>query len=515
MPRLACLVVPLFPLAARLRSEPSLKQEAAAVLEGNGNAARVLAATRRARRGGVLPGMSLPQARALIPKLLTRGRDALCEGAARASLLEVAAGFSPRVEDAAEGVVFLEIDGLERHFPGPSPEHDLGHALTVAAGKAQLPVWVGIASSKLAARVAAEQPGSPTLIPDGSEAAFLAPLPLVRLSPAAEVVVSLRRWGIRSVGDLARLPANDVASRLGESGRELHQKARGIDPHPLVPHQPPPVFTEGLELEWPLVSIEPFLFVARAALERLGRRLEGRGLACVRLELALDLEPDGCHRRRLELPAPTREVKTLLTLLRLDLEKTPPGAPVCGFTLTAEPDRPVEAQLSLFGPAALSPGRLATTLARLFALLGSGRFGAPRPVDGHRPERSALVAYAPPPPPEVRPEPRRGHGLLQVRVLRPPLPIEVIADAGPPGDGPNGGGRPRELQQQAREDTARRPAIRGRVRVAAGPWNLEEGWWETENVERDYWDVELAGGGIYRIFRDRGSGEWFADGIYD
>jgi hypothetical protein len=51
--------------------------------------------------------------------------------------------------------------------------------------------------------------------------------------------------------------------------------------------------------------------------------------------------------------------------------------------------------------------------------------------------------------------------------------------------------------------------------VSAGPWTLEEGWWNEQPVERDYWDVELSDGGLYRIFRDRTTGEWFADGMYD
>ena len=60
-----------------------------------------------------------------------------------------------------------------------------------------------------------------------------------------------------------------------------------------------------------------------------------------------------------------------------------------------------------------------------------------------------------------------------------------------------------------------RPRIDGRVRVAAGPWRLEEGWWSEQPVERDYWDVELSGGGLYRVYRERASGEWYADGMYD
>jgi hypothetical protein len=51
--------------------------------------------------------------------------------------------------------------------------------------------------------------------------------------------------------------------------------------------------------------------------------------------------------------------------------------------------------------------------------------------------------------------------------------------------------------------------------VASGPWRLEERWWSEEGIDRDYWDVELSDGGLYRIFRDKKEGGWYADGIYD
>ena len=57
--------------------------------------------------------------------------------------------------------------------------------------------------------------------------------------------------------------------------------------------------------------------------------------------------------------------------------------------------------------------------------------------------------------------------------------------------------------------------FQGKVKVAAGPWGLEEEWWTDSPTGRDYWDVELEGGGIYRLYRDRATGEWWADGIYD
>lgn len=509
MPRIACLSVPLFPLAARLRSDPELRGEALVILEGQGHAARVTAATRVARRAGIRPGFKLAQARARLPKLIARHRDAECEHAAQEALLDVAESFSPRVEDAGEGLAYLDAEGLERHYPGDSPELELGRALVRELEKrAGLPVWVGLAASKLTARLAAERGDSPVVIPPGAEAELLAPLALDRLVPEAKTLITLRRWGLSTVGELARLPEAEVVSRLGAVGQELRALARGEDPRPLVPRQPPPAFREGMELEWPLVNLEPFLFVARAALDRLAERMAGHALACQRLELVLELEPAGFHERSVTLPAPSRDVKTLLELLRLDLEGHPPAGPILAFTLIAHPDRSRPAQLSLFGPAALSPEKLATTLARLFAMLGEERVGSPRTVDGHRPERFALVPYAPPAPPEVRQEPRRGRGLLAVRVLRPPLAVEVLTrgeQAAPPA----------ELRAAVDDETEKRPRVEGPVRVASGPWGLEEGWWSGDPVERDYWDVELAQGGLYRLYRERGSGDWFVDGIYD
>jgi protein ImuB len=247
------------------------------------------------------------------------------------------------------------------------------------------------------------------------------------------------------------------------------------------------------------------------------RRLESQALACRRLEVGLRLDPEGWDARAITLPAPTRDTRTLLTLVRLELEARPPGAPVVGFTFTAQPDRTRQAQLSLFGPAALSPDRLATTIARLVALLGADRVGSPRAVDGHRPERFTVADYSPPPPPPERRAPRTGRGLLAVRVLRPPVELEVITEeANPLSHRERDGVRAPHLQLRSLKSTnGSDPEISGTVRVAAGPWNLEEGWWSAAPASRDYWDVELSEGGLYRIYRDRGRDKWYADGIYD
>ncbi len=535
MTRIACFFVPLFPLAARLRAEPDLREEALAVVEGSGSHVHVVAATRRARKMAIRPGMSLTQARSILPKLVARNRDAACEQTAQEALLEVAETFSPRIEDAGDGVVYFDITGMERHFaddgereaesserkaasgeeaapsrpplaaprpPGPSsrpplaatrsPEERLAHAAIRAMDVIGLPGRVGIAGSKLAARVAAELPKSPVVVPAGDEESFLAPLPLARLSPELEAAAMLQRFGLTSIGELARLPEADIASRLGEIGRALHRAARGIDPEPLIPRALPPEFREAMETEWPLVAIEPFLFVATAALERIAHRMELQGFAAKRIELTLTLEPDGFDARGIDLPAPTRDVKTLLTLIRLDLERRPPGAPVTGFALTAIPDRPRRAQLSLFGPSAVSPEKLATTIARLVSMLGDGRVGTPVTVDGHLPERHAIGAFDPPPPPSTRATPPAGRGVVAVRVFRPPVPVEVLMDG-------------------ARMASIRGEGIDGSVRHASGPWHIEEGWWRGAPAAREYVDVELFGDGIYRMYRDAADSGWCVD----
>jgi len=493
MSRIACLYVPLFPLAARLRAEPELAGEIIAICEGNGAAARVVAASR--------------------PWSL-----------------------SPRVEDAELDLVFADVDGMHRLYDG---ERDLGQAAEVTANAMDLPIRVGVAANKLAARIAARQPGSPTVVPAGGEVAFLAALPLRHLRLERRLAETLGRWGVTTLGDLARLPADRVASRLGPAGAAAHQSARGIDPQPLVPHQPSPTLTEGMELEWPVVTVDPLLAAIRQLLERIRCRLEAHDLACALLELELCLEPEGSDRRTIRLPAPTRDVDALVALIRLELDAHPPGAAVAAFGCFVHPDRPRRGQLTLFGAPEIHPEKLAATMARIAGRIGPDRVGAPQTVDGHLPERYGVAPFDPPPAPKLRREPKNGRGLLAIRVFRPPVPLEVITEEVNDSENSQFSILNSQLPSQTQSDTecdvtqnlklktenlrlvsvtsetGATPRIQRLIRIAAGPWSLEDGWWNERPVKRDYWDVELSGGRLYRIYRDHESGEWFADGMYD
>ncbi len=538
--RIACMRAALFPLAAYLRGAPELVREAVVVHEGP--SARIVAASRLARRAGVRPGLTVAQARNIESGLVDRVRDPERERTAQEVLLEIAGGFSPRVEDAGEGMVYLDLAGVD------GDEHGLGQSIMRDMDAAGLPGRVGIAGSKLAARAAAALPRSPNVVAPRGEARFLAPLLLESLfkrggggsgSAAAvgreslhapkrsrggqdarvpgardgddeEIFHTLKLWGLRTVGDLAGLPAGEVHSRLGERGAALHAAARGFDPAPLTPRPPPPAFREAQTFEWPIDNLEPFLFAARGAASRLTARLDARGMGCKRLELSLKLEPEGLHELAIELPAPTREARTLLSLVRLHLEGEPPRAPITSMQLLAHPDVPREIQLSLLGPAALSPDRLAAVTARLLALLGPNRVGSPRTRNGHLPERFRLADYDPPPPPRIRLEPRPGRGLLAVRTLRPPVEVEVLT-----AEDEDRAPCPAPVRINPLPTEERHVRIEGAVRVAAGPWEIEEGWWRKAPALRDYWDVELRSGAVCRIYRDRTSERWFADGVYD
>ena len=250
-------------------------------------------------------------------------------------------------------------------------------------------------------------------------------------------------------------------------------------------------------------------------------RLAARSLACAGLTLRLALDPRGLDVRTVPIASPTREAKTLLELLRLDLARRPPAAAVVGARIIALPARVRATQLDILRPAGPAPDRLATTLARLAALVGPENVGAPAPVDSWREEAVAVTAYAPPGAPAIAP---RSELRLSIRRRRPPEEIEVLMGR----DGPTA--------LRGQETTAR-------ILVAAGPYRLSGEWWRarpkgegegdgegdgtdgdgTDGTDdgapggwaREYWDVHASDGAVYRLHRDARDGRFYLDGYYD
>lgn len=490
--RVGCLFVPELPLQALLRAEPDLHGQPLAIFQGEGARARIQAVSVPARSQGVLPGMRIEEALALCPDLLLRADDEALREAAREAALDAAAAVSPRVEEAAPGLVLVDARGLGKLFGG---DRGIASALLSAARKVGLEGRAALASGKRIARVAAMRGEGIEVVPPGEERAFLAPLPLSALGASPELLRTLERWGIGSAGALAALPESGLASRLGPEGVRLWRLCRGEDDEPLVPRELPQIFEEGCDLDHEIVALEGLLFLLRPALERLVDRLACRGLFCGGLFLRLLLEPAGEAILPVELAAPTRDVPTLLSLCRSILERRPPGAPVRGVRVRAEAAAGRIEQLRLFGLPTVSPDRLATVVAKVAAIVGDGRLGSPVPEDSHVHEAFSLERFDPPPPVEEDPSEAEGDRCLALRLFRPPLPAEVRMAAGVP-----------------QAIFAR--GVTGWVVSLSGPWRVDAGWHE-QPVRRDGYDVELSDGAVYRLAHDLLLDRWFLLGRYD
>jgi protein ImuB len=506
--RIACLYVPDFPLAALLRLQPELCGRAVAVVDGSGPRAKVVAVSSRAARSGVAVGFSVAQATSIASSLVTRSASPDAARAAQAALCDAAACFSPRLEDAGAGIAYLDLEGLVGSLF--ASESQLATALAQRASQLGLDAHVGVASSKVAARLAARDGGGVVVVPAGEEWSFLAPLPLAILEPGRELAVLLHRWGIHRIGDLAALPIEAVGTRLGPQGVQLVRRARGEDEHPLQSRPLSPCFEEGIDLDYGIETLEPFLFVLRGLLDRLTARLQVRGLVCGDLGLSLRLSTSGRDERTVAVAAPSNDVKSLLALVRLQLEAHPPGAAVESLRVSAAPERLRAAQLDLFCPGGPAPARLAATLARLTAICGADRIGAPAVADDHRPDAFGMTSFQgakgfggygvtegiqqPPTPNPLAPNPLIV--ALALRAIRPPLAIEVFCECDRPA-------------------FVRGDHFAGRVVHAAGPWRVQAQWWKDARYARDYYDAQLSNGCVYRLYRDLAAPGWFVDGVYD
>jgi protein ImuB len=295
-----------------------------------------------------------------------------------------------------------------------------------------------------------------------------------------------------------------------------HALARGADLRPLVPALDAERFESSLELEWPIEGLEPMSFVLTRLLEPLSTRLERRDRGAAALHVVLRLVTRRIVTRSLQLPAPMRDVRTLRTLALLDLESHPLDAAVDRVQVVIDPTPGRVLQHTLFARAQPAPEQISTLLARLGALLGSDRLGAPALVESHRPGAFTMKPFGREPPSAAGSEPRRarpggegppsGRGappesplVSALRRCRPPIPARVVLAHGRP----------------VRVTTDRRGYVGGAVVSAAGPWRVSGEWWQPDRYSRDEWDVALVDGAVYRIVLDRERGGWFLDAIVD
>jgi protein ImuB len=545
----ASVYVPDFMLQSVIRAEPALRDHwhdrPMALVEGNPPLSKVIAANKAALQAGIQLGMGASQA-AQFGAADIRQRSQSQEKTARAALLDVGWSMSPRIEDTAPDTMVVDLAGLISLFKSVD---NIALALTERAFNVSLQAHVAVACDIEVAIHAARGFSGITLIPPGEESKRLHSLPIEILSPSAETLETLSRWGIRTCGALAPLPLLQLSERLGQEGIRLQALARGISCRSLVLAEPETCFSEEMALDYTVTELEPLAFLLGRLLDQLCARLEARSLAasafCLRFNLQdlIDLQdcveedlkikknigPSGSGRtyeKILRLPVPMRDSKTLLKLLRLQLQSDPPHGSIVKIVLTAEPARPRAGQKGLFIPDSPDPEKLEVTIARLAGLVGDANVGSPQLLDTHRPGQFRMVPFLSISEESTLhrkvgaknrtshdgslPKSRRRPVAIAFRTFRPELPANV----------------------ESRDQCPCRIGFRGmcgNVVAASGPWRSSGDWWEKHGWRQDEWDVELrfhsvagkqapglrAQDGIYRIYYDWMRRGWFVRGRYD
>src|SRR2546423_1470619 len=178
---------------------------------------------------------------------------------------------------------------------------------------------IAIAGNPDSAMYAARGFSGVTIIVPGTEAKWLAALPIELLEPPAEMLETFERWGIGDFAALAALPEVALSQRLGQQGLHLQKLAQGRIERTLVPAEPIIKFEETIELEDAVALLEPLAFILHRMLEQICARLAARSLAANALRITLELAGDedqsleeqkqsrNTYQRSFQFPIPMRD----------------------------------------------------------------------------------------------------------------------------------------------------------------------------------------------------------------
>ncbi|HEY7302775.1 MAG TPA: hypothetical protein VH601_01570 [Bryobacteraceae bacterium] len=419
----------------------------------------------------------------------------------RQSLLELARGFSPEVEQADASTVVFSIDPLRKLIGSP---YQIASEICRYGHERKMQASLAIASNPDAAILLARNCIGVTLVTPGEEQLKLAPLPLTALFthdiPVDGALLEvLHRWGLKTCEDLAALSERGVAERLGQAGVYLRTLARGAIHRPLRVAAPVTNYEERLELEHPLQLLEPLLFLLGRVLSELCGRLRSQSRAARMVAARFELEEKKEYSFELEFAVPLEESRTMLKLLQLHLERHPPEGPILAFTLRMEAVEPRRVQAGIFLPPTPPADKLQVTLERIAGMVGKENAGTPRLLNTHRPDAFEMTTLPLTDAVQSDMQPQvAGPGMLRLvmRLFRPALHARV------------------HVVEYAPKDVLA-SGVRGNVVRSAGPWKTSGEWWAATAWSREEWDVALDDGALYRIYQESKSREWYVYGVYD
>jgi protein ImuB len=535
----------------------------AAVVAAN----RVVAATSAARADGVRPGLRRREAQGRCPELVVVAADPGRDGRSWEPVVATVESLTPAIEVLAPGALCLATRGPSRYFGGDAAFGERVADVVdqmLARPACQVGVADGLFAAGLAARAAGRGgAGRVMVVAARSSREWLAPYPVGALGPEYEDLTDLLiRLGVRTLGDLAALPGPSVLGRFGAPGAAAHRLANGLDGRLLAARPPPPDLVVTAELDPPEARIEAAAFVVKGLAGELQERLGSAGLACTKVAI----EVETVHGERLVRHWRHEGALTAAAIserARWQLEgwlagtgggsagggssggSGPTGGwgPTGGLTLlrlTPEEVRPDDGrQLGFWGGQADSDARATRALARVQGVLGPESV-VTAVLEGGRgfAEQVRLVPWGddrgdgPGIEPVVRGSRRPGPAGQTTRRV-PGRRVEPPA----PWPGRLGNPAPTVVHQPPRRAELRDPGgdpveVSGRgamtaapaaisieggppllVTAWAGPWPLEERWWEGGGRRRARLQVLLESGEAHLVTRE--SGRWWVEATYD
>jgi protein ImuB len=509
---------------------------------------RVVACSAIARAEGVRRGLRRREAQSRCPQLVVLAADPGRDARFFEPVVAAVESLAPGVEILRPGVVVVPARGPVRYFGGAEivAERLVDHVATETGTECQVGIADGVFASVLAARRG-------IVVPSGGSAAFLGPLDIGELdlpgesegggrgtagggtrgaADRAELVDLLRRLGLRTLGAFGALPARDVVSRFSADAALAHRLARGLDPRPPSARRPPADLTVSVELDPPVDRIDAAAFAARSLAERLHEVLSAHGLACTRLGIEAETG-NGEHLVRTWRHEGALAAVDIADRVRWQLEGWLTGRngdrPTAEVTrLHLVPEEVVEhagLQLGLWGGLGESGERAHRALTRVQGMLGPEAVLTAVLGGGRGPgDRVRLVPWKDertPALPAEAPWPGRLPAPAPATVL-PELLAAEVRDANGATVGVTG-----------RHAVTAPPAelsIGGKRRAVlawAGPWPVDERWWDTVAARRqarfqvvvasDAGPEPGAGDGVEgtALLLVLTGGRWWVEAVYD
>ena len=360
----ACCWIPLFALRCEELRRPELAGQPCALLSPD-DIRRVWQVSHAARQAGVKTGLTVSQAIGLCPTLRLCEPDPVHYDRQFAHLIEALLAVSPVLEPAELGRVFVGTDGLERLFGGPEKivseiecgmrngECEMGSASSPAQFAfrvSHFALRVGWGRGKFVSWVAASRakPGSAVIVHPGEERRFLAGQPLAVLPLDPDTHRRLKRFGLRTLGDLAALPEEAVVSQFGGNGRRLWRLAAGTLSEPVIGREVPEPIVASLAFYAPVADRE---MLTQSLGQLLARALAHPRRAGWRVRLVrvrAELERGSSWMTEVLLKEPSADREEITAPLHTRLEQSPPPKPVERLTLELASFVPGTTELQLF-----------------------------------------------------------------------------------------------------------------------------------------------------------------------